>query len=424
MYALPRSTTVNLPGAIFLLPLLLFFSGGIFSSAFAADHATATSPTVEQQGQHGGILVTRGQDILYSHNAAQQFVPASTLKILTALMAVETLGHDFRFITDFFLDAQDNLFIKGYGDPLLVSSEVEDICQELAAGGMTTLNGIFLDSSAFALEPEEEGKNRNGRGTSLNPYDAANDALVVNFNSVKAKIRHGKVIASAEKETPTLPFMRHLPASGMLDGVDRINISANPDASWHYVGELFREFLGRHGVTVSGTIACRKTPESARRILRHENSHSLAEVITGMFRYSNNFTANQLFLVAGAKEHGFPATWDKSRRLVRDFMHKRLGITETEAKVVEGSGLSRENRLSPAVFDKVLEQFSPYAALLPQENGYRLKSGTLKGVYSYAGYFGDMAPLTRVVILLNQHKNTRDAVLSRLDALIKPAPLH
>ena len=56
--------------------------------------------------------------VIWSHNPDQAMVPASTLKILTSLATLHTLGSDYRFPTDFLLDAEDNLVIKGYGDPL------------------------------------------------------------------------------------------------------------------------------------------------------------------------------------------------------------------------------------------------------------------------------------------------------------------
>jgi D-alanyl-D-alanine carboxypeptidase/D-alanyl-D-alanine-endopeptidase (penicillin-binding protein 4) len=66
---------------------------------------------------------------------------------------------------------------------------------------------------------------------------------------------------------------------------------------------------------------------------------------------------------------------------------------------------------------QLLEFFKPYARLLPQEDDKFLKSGTLKGVYSYAGYFMENGKLDSFVLLLNQGKNTRDRVLDMLERL-------
>jgi len=91
------------------------------------------------------------------------------------------------------------------------------------------------------------------------------------------------------------------------------------------------------------------------------------------------------------------------------------GLGQAEFQVREGSGLSRENRITPRALLRLLEAFAPYAHLLPTDGGRLLKSGTLKGVYSYAGYFTDGPALDPVVLILNQPKNTREQVLDQLE---------
>ena len=79
-------------------------------------------------------VVVSGPDnrILFSHNADTLLIPASTLKILTALTAFYYLGEDYRFRTEFYVDAESNLKIKGYGDPLLISETVVEMIHHLS----------------------------------------------------------------------------------------------------------------------------------------------------------------------------------------------------------------------------------------------------------------------------------------------------
>ena len=73
-------------------------------------------------GDKDSVLIGNSSGkILYSKNAKKLLVPASTLKILTSLAALDRLGPDFRFKTEFYQDSEENLKIKGYGDPLLIS---------------------------------------------------------------------------------------------------------------------------------------------------------------------------------------------------------------------------------------------------------------------------------------------------------------
>ena len=130
--------------------------------------------------------------------------------------------------------------------------------------------------------------------------------------------------------------------------------------------------------------------------------------------YSNNFIANQLFLAVGAARYGYPATWDKGRRAMAAYLGEKHGLTAEKIRVVEGAGLSRQNRVSPDAMLVLLNAFKPYAGHLPLENGRLVKSGTLQGVYSYAGYFRENDRLDSFVLLLNQQDNTRDSLLQAL----------
>ena len=102
-----------------------------------------------------------------------------------------------------------------------------------------------------------------------------------------------------------------------------------------------------------------------------------------------------------------------------DILQDRYNLSQQEFKIIEGSGLSRKNRVSPHAMMQLLDAFKPYGELLPQENGRSIKSGTLKGVYSYAGYFRENERRDSFVLLLNQEKNNRDQVLDVLERVYR-----
>jgi len=193
-------------------------------------------------------------------------------------------------------------------------------------------------------------------------------------------------------------------------GEHRLNVGAVGISSLDYAGELFKSFLQQQEIPVKGTISPGIVPAKGRIFYRHLSSKQLKEIIPAMMLYSNNYIANQLFLVCGAATRGFPATWDKGRFCLTHFLGG-IGIKDTDFKIIDGSGLSRQNKISPRAMINILDAFKDSAHMLPVSGQSYIKSGTLKNVYSYAGYLSHRGNYDPFVIMLNQKKNTRDILL-------------
>jgi D-alanyl-D-alanine carboxypeptidase/D-alanyl-D-alanine-endopeptidase (penicillin-binding protein 4) len=138
---------------------------------------------------------------------------------------------------------------------------------------------------------------------------------------------------------------------------------------------------------------------------------TVTEMLRACLKFSNNFIANQLFLFCGAQRFGAPATWEKARQAMTEVLLSTAGLDTQEVTVVEGSGLSRNNLITPAAMIILLEHFKPHASLLSKTDGTSLKSGTMTGVYGYAGYFSTGETLDPFVFLLNQDTNNRTQLL-------------
>jgi D-alanyl-D-alanine carboxypeptidase/D-alanyl-D-alanine-endopeptidase (penicillin-binding protein 4) len=141
-----------------------------------------------------------------------------------------------------------------------------------------------------------------------------------------------------------------------------------------------------------------------------------------MLRYSNNFTANQLFLTLGAHSSGYPATVEAARKVLQQQLTvlygDGFGNEPQSLFMLEGSGLSREQRSSAAGMMRILEVFKPNAELLAETNGVLRKSGTLTGVYNFAGYISGPDGLYPFVILTNQAVNNRAEILRILQGIV------
>ncbi len=352
-----------------LIALLLLLPPGQLAAVPANEHVCGLDKT-------GYLLTDRGGKVLDACRADTPLVPASTLKILTAWLAIKHWGADFRFSTDFYLDEDQLLWVRGLGDPMLVSEELALVAQALKAAGLSEVNGIGIDTSYYANHIDIPGRSRTD-----NPYDAPVAALAVNFNTVNLRRKHGK-LQSAEAQTPLTQTARKL--GRRVDGkAQRINLRHAAD-SGTYFAEILRRKLTDAGITVDSPIRRGSVPETAKLIYRHENSRQLPDVLKAMLQYSTNFIANQLFLNLGAEAYGAPATMEKAVR------HAQREIAETfgwnDFRIVEGSGLSRDNRLSARQLTELLQAFRPWKELLPKHDGVHAKTGTLNGIRTLAGY--------------------------------------
>ena len=334
---------------------------------------------------------------LVAQSADKPFVPASVTKIVTAWLALEVLGRDYRFETKFYLDDHRVLYVRGGGDPFLISEELALLAPELvAAVGRGPLTGIVLDASYYPSElriPGIEDTNRS--------YDALNSALAVNFNTIYA-VRKGNRVLAAEPQTPITPLaISQFRARGPKSR-GRISLAQDPAVSLQYAGELIAAFVERAGGSVKGKISTGTVPASLQPIYVHRQSRTLSEILRELLVGSNNYIANQVFLEIGGYRLGGPVSLEKSLKVANEMLaaHDLAGAIHLE----EGSGISRNNRFTARGLDKVLNLFAPHTDLLKNGKGASYKTGTLDGVRTLAGY-ADTSKHGRVRFVISLKSN-------------------
>jgi serine-type D-Ala-D-Ala carboxypeptidase/endopeptidase (penicillin-binding protein 4) len=335
--------------------------------------------------------------IVYSKNVDTLLIPASTLKIFTALVAIHYLGPDYKFVTEFYVDRYSNLKIKGYGDPLLISEAVVKMIHLLSmrlSAEHSIINDLILDDSYFGVQTVIPGVN-----VSYEPYDAPNGALCVNFNTVNFKRNKNGVYVSAESQTPLLPFILPRIKDSQIDH-GRIVLSSQRNEVTRYAGNLFLYFLKKEGVRLKGGIRLGKIQKEVDKLIyRYVSSFSLIQILSKLFEYSNNFIANQLFITAGSKAYGPPGDLDKGVRAALLYAKNIIGIDYVQ--IEEGSGISRNNRISARDFYKILIAFIPHYFLLQQTDKMFYKTGTLEGIHTRAGYIkkknGELYPFVLMI---------------------------
>lgn len=389
-----------------LLLTLVLSTPGRCDNTIAAEFASIDADL----GKHAAVLVADSQGkIFISKNADQELVPASILKIFTSLVGLHYLGKDFRYTTELFIDSELNLKIKGFGDPLLISEVVQEICRHLApilnsAGG---LNDLIVDDSYF-----QQPLTIPGVSSSAQPYDAPNGALCVNFNTVYFK-RSRNGFVSAEPQTPLLPFAeKKIRQSNSSNG--RIVLSHIGNENTIYAGMLFQYYLRERGIEFRGSVKLgRVDPGKDTRLYRYVSPFSLAQIISKLLEHSNNFISNQLLISAGVEAFGSPGHLKKGVNAAQDFARNILQIKKME--IVEGSGISRANRLSARKMLRILDKFEPYHQLLRKEGRDFYKTGTLYGVNNRAGYISNQGgELYRYVIMLNSPGKSSQPIIQNI----------
>jgi len=324
-------------------------------------------------------VVDANDQVLVDIAGERGFVPASTIKLFTALVALESLGPEYRFETRFFVDG-DELVVRGSGDPFLVSEEIDAIAAVLAPRLQgRALAGVVIDDAHFADVIRVPGVE-----ASWKAYDAVNAATAVNFNTIGVVRRNGQIF-SAEPQTPLTPHALELAKPLRFANALRFRIGDDPADVRRYAGELFIAKLRQAGVQVGDGVRAGTSSATATPLYVHANSRTLAEVCEAMLASSNNFIANQVFLAVGAAALGAPASLEKSVRFADRYIAARPDLRGIS--IVEGSGLAYENRVTGPAMASLLTRFSPYRELLKQSHGSHHKTGTLRSVTSLAGYF-------------------------------------
>ncbi len=402
------------------------------------------------------------QESLYRLNPEKPLSPASAIKVLTAVVALERLGSDYRFSTEVFTDGKlsqgtlkGNLYLVGGGDPLLSPASLTNLVEQLQRLEIRQVTGqIVVDDWAFdqdridlARIPTDTDK----------AYNAPVGALSLNFNAVRAYFRPGIKTGAATRVSlwPESSFVKlanravttskgqpmRLNAARLKGtGTDVIEVTGsmpinageisrdfNITQPPKFAGAVFKRLLIDSGIKVAGSeIVHSERPKSARRIARHQ-SQPLREVVTAMCKDSNNFIADTLVKTIGREVKGGQGTMAKGLAVIKDGA-TRMGVNTRGFKVVSGSGLTRDNRMSAEQFVSLLNFTYLEFDILPEllsslpiagKDGtlknrmkgtvavgrLRAKTGTIDGVSSLVGLVQSRGgELIAFAILMNDNR--------------------
>lgn len=312
--------------------------------------SVVSSAKILQTSQMGFMVYDLDADsVVYEKDALQTLRPASTMKLLTAITALDRLGADYEFATRLMKTDSNDYYLIGCMDPMIGVEELNEIADNIKAQGIDTIHGsLYADRSMKDADLYGEGW-------------------------------------CWDDDNPMLSPLVHDRKDGMLESIS--------------------ELLKARGVYFDGGIKAGTCPSGATQVC--QVSHKLIEVLVPMMKNSNNLYAESVFYQLGLMR-GRPSTAKKASKAIEDVL-RRAGRGESIHRFADGSGLSLYNYVSAdievaflryAFSDKdlyyKLYETLPIAAIdgtlkdrmkgTPAAGNVRAKTGTVSGVSSLAGY--------------------------------------
>lgn len=353
---------------------------GTETGAYTARIATLLPTEARNNGKLGVVVksLTSGET-LFEHNAQNLFIPASNEKIITSVASLSLLKRDYRFKTEFFSGGgisegvlHGGLYVKGYGDPTLGEPHIGFIVYQLKKRGVTEIKGgITVDDSYFSPERRAEG----WKAEWVNDfYSPPISALSFNYNTIEVRVR--AAVAGQKPRIDILPAGSNIKIinnavtsskQGALTtswaGPDTIAIGGRvkPKASVLLkipvnspdllTGNVLKSSLEEAGIKVSGPVVAGETPRWATVFYTHY-SDPLSSIITEYNKNSVNIIGENLIKALGAEFKGAPGSWESGSQVISEFLNG-IGI-KNGFRVVDGSGLSLLNRVSPETLADIL----------------------------------------------------------------------
>ncbi|MGD8588514.1 MAG: D-alanyl-D-alanine carboxypeptidase/D-alanyl-D-alanine-endopeptidase [Chromatiales bacterium] len=394
-------------------------------------------------------------------NAATPRNPASVMKLLTSLMALDTLGPNYRWRTEAYIRGtlkqgtlDGDLILKGYGDPVLTPERFWQFLYGLQQRGLNVIQGdLILDGSYFAPPRDQRG---DFDGRPRRAYNALPHPLSLNFQATQVHLLPDKANESVRAFTyPPLANLEIHNQMKLVDGTCRgkraspvlhlaeqhngatLELQGEYAAScpeWNstylvmepseHIGGAFRALWKELGGELKGSVKTGRLPQGSQRFHSNE-SPTLTEVIRDMNKYSNNLMSRMLLLTVAAEQGALPASPEQGFKLIKDWLVK-WQLPSGLVRVKNGSGLARDAQISSEIIGRMLQaaytsplmpEFISSLPLVGIDGTMRkrlrktdlvgrahIKTGSLNNVSAMAGYVQDRHDQRWVVALIINHK--------------------
>lgn len=314
--------------------------------------------------------ITSGQ-LREAGQAETALPPASTLKTITALYALEALGTEHRFTTSVQTTGtvtdgvvQGDLILAGGGDPTLDTDRLADLAAELKASGIREVRGDFLVWGGFLpfsqgidpLQPPHVGYNPAVSGLNLNfnrvhfQWTRQGSAYQVSMDARSGKYRPDVQFARMAVEARSLPVYTYADRNGRDDWTVARSALGKGGARWLpvrkpeiYAGEVFQTFARSHGIVLKAPKITDVAPGGS--VLAQVVSAPLPDILRDMLKYSTNMTAEVVGQAATRARNGSVGGILASATAMTDWARETYGLSD-QARFVDHSGLGDASRIS------------------------------------------------------------------------------
>jgi D-alanyl-D-alanine carboxypeptidase/D-alanyl-D-alanine-endopeptidase (penicillin-binding protein 4) len=432
-----------------------FRSGLLCAAALLGPICAAAADTVQQTilAEHLPssavsfvVLDPESGRVVAAQNPGTPRSPASTIKLVTTFASLDVLGPAYTWHTRA-LSEGDDLILQGGGDPYMTLERWWSFAHALRNQGLKVIRDIIIDNSAFSLPPEDPGA---FDGRPNRAYNAAPDALMVNFQSIEFTVvpnpdaRRIDIVANPAPVNLTIENRIRFAPGRCTAAASRVDFEVATER-WDRV--VFSGALSPHcaqrsftrvllhpaeyaygsfaalwqelGGQITGKLRVEAAPADARLLLSYD-SLTLGEIVRLTNKYSSNLMARHLLLSLGEARYGTPATLEKGAAALKDWGRER-GLALEDVEIDNGSGLSRLTHISALQMAQVLNaayhsRYAPeFMASLPLAGidgtlrsrmkespggAVRLKTGHIDGVSGVAGFVTAGSGKTYVLVSL------------------------
>jgi D-alanyl-D-alanine carboxypeptidase/D-alanyl-D-alanine-endopeptidase (penicillin-binding protein 4) len=404
------------------------------------------------------VVPLDGRAPLLAHNAAQAFNPASTMKLVTTYAALSLLGPGYRWTTALAMRGRldgdtlhGDLVLRGGGDPKLVIEDMTELVGRLRATGLRELRGnLVIDDSLYEVG---EASYEKFDGDPAQPYNVRPYAALMNFKATRVVVRPEGAVVTVTLDPPLagVPLVNEIklvrgacrfgaPGLAVRDAgpEDRPSIKVGGAYSAgcgeqstmaavlnhrQFIQGFFLGAWQASGGTWTGRATLeRRTDPDLPVLAQWISPRTLADVVGDINKFSNNVMARQVMLQTSSElTTRQPATLERARSAVTGWLERR-GLRSPELVIDNGSGLSRQERISPAALARLLadaarsDQAEVFLASLPVvgvdgtmkarmrgepiEGRAWIKTGSLNDVRSIAGYVDAASGRRYAVVML------------------------